>query len=211
MSESKYSYAVCGHWPFPVDMLRHDQAEAATLDDQETIDRLSAEYAPDRDAIRLVSIVNLVSDCRPSVNRWESFNWIMRDEDPLERKSRRAARVKTEIVPLFNYTTIVGKMKDGTEAFRCTWAEFCRDNADMISENPHDFARFTVELRDAGRHGAYFGLGDPDEYVLEEHKPHAPPPDEEVAWAWDRLIADGWTKPNGPTSAISEIIRRSRS
>lgn len=29
-----------------------------------------------------------------------------------------------------------------------------------------------------------------------------------VAWAWDRLVADGWTPPHAPTSAISEIMAR---
>lgn len=35
--------------------------------------------------------------------------------------------------------------------------------------------------------------------------------DAAVAWAWDRLVADGWRPPSAPTSAISEIFARANS
>ena len=72
-------YAVKGSWPFPADMLRHDGSVAASPEDQAKIDRLSAEFAPDRDAIRLAQTVNLVmTDAgrrRPNTARWRSFGW----------------------------------------------------------------------------------------------------------------------------------------
>lgn len=32
--------------------------------------------------------------------------------------------------------------------------------------------------------------------------------DGDVAWAWNRLVADGWAPPRAPTGAVSEIIER---
>lgn len=70
----EFRYTVKGHWPFPLDMLRHDQSAAASTDDQAMIDRLSADHAPDRAAFKDVEI-NLVGSWKPNTARWESFGW----------------------------------------------------------------------------------------------------------------------------------------
>lgn len=69
-----HTYTVVGCWPFPLDMLRHDQSEAATPADQVMIDRLSGDHAPDADAFHNVSIT-LTGPNKPNTARWESFTW----------------------------------------------------------------------------------------------------------------------------------------
>jgi len=68
------TYVVRGHWPFPTDMLRKDQSRAATDGDQAIIDRLSGQFAPDRDAFEKVEI-RLIGPNKPNTARWESFKW----------------------------------------------------------------------------------------------------------------------------------------
>ncbi|WP_303758405.1 hypothetical protein [Sphingobium yanoikuyae] len=67
-------YVVRGHWPFPLDMLRHDCSVPASADDRSAIDNLSQEYAPDRAAFSDVDI-RLVGPQKPNTGRWESFGW----------------------------------------------------------------------------------------------------------------------------------------
>lgn len=69
-----FSYTVKGHWPFPLDMLRHDQSAAASPEEQKKIDRYSTEHATDEHAFEAVEI-SLVGPCRPNTARWESFGW----------------------------------------------------------------------------------------------------------------------------------------
>lgn len=71
---AEHSYIVRGHWPFPLDMLRHDESRPASADDQAAIDSLSAEHATDRDAFKDIEI-RLVGPCKPNTARWESFGW----------------------------------------------------------------------------------------------------------------------------------------
>lgn len=74
MAPKQIHYTVKGHWPFPADMLRHDQSRAATAEDQSMIDRLSGDHAPDRSVFVDVEI-NLVGPNKPNTARWESFGW----------------------------------------------------------------------------------------------------------------------------------------
>lgn len=68
------TYTVRGHWPFPLDMLRHDQSRAAADADQALIDKMSAEFTEDDSYFADVEI-NLTSFSKPNTARWESFGW----------------------------------------------------------------------------------------------------------------------------------------
>lgn len=68
------TYTVRGSWPFPLDMLRFDDARAASDEDQAFIDRLSQDHATDREDFRPVNI-RLVAPRKPGTDRWESFGW----------------------------------------------------------------------------------------------------------------------------------------
>lgn len=68
----EHRYVVRGHWPFPLDMLRHDGSRPASDADRTMVERLSGEYAPDRDAFVDVEI-KLVGPSRPNSARWESW------------------------------------------------------------------------------------------------------------------------------------------
>lgn len=70
----QFSYTVYGHWPFPLDMLRHDGSRAASQADQDLIDRLSTEHATDHDVFTPCEI-NLIALWKPNTARWESFGW----------------------------------------------------------------------------------------------------------------------------------------
>lgn len=72
--QTEQSYTVKGCWPFPLDMLRHDGSRAATGEDQEIINRLTSDFAPDRLVFKEVEI-NLVGPRKPNTARWESFSW----------------------------------------------------------------------------------------------------------------------------------------
>ncbi len=76
----EFTYTVRGHWPFPIDMLRHDGSHAATEADQAMIDRLSSDHAPDRAAFEDVEI-NLVGPFKQNTARWESFSWSVPSDD----------------------------------------------------------------------------------------------------------------------------------
>ncbi len=84
-------YTVEGLWPFPLDMLRHDQAQAATDDDQALIDRLSDDTSNDgfglRDKVRVKLVMESGEPSRrspagrilPNDARWRSFGWTVID------------------------------------------------------------------------------------------------------------------------------------
>lgn len=76
--ERTFEFQVKGRWPFPLDMLRYDQAEAATSKDQELIDKLSS--SPDDINLREVFTITLkapykLQHCIPTDARWRSFLW----------------------------------------------------------------------------------------------------------------------------------------
>lgn len=71
--ERVYEYHVTGFWPFPLDMLRRDQARGATPGDQEKIEWLSKDEKPEG-IIGQVTI-QLHGACQPTRKRWQSFGW----------------------------------------------------------------------------------------------------------------------------------------
>ncbi len=92
-------YVVRGHWPFPLDMLRHDGSAAASLKDQGMIDRLAGESAPDRAAFKNVEI-SLAGPNKPNTARWESFGWAVPNdrEHAILKEHREAARKEEALV-----------------------------------------------------------------------------------------------------------------
>jgi hypothetical protein len=72
--EDIHTYTVKGHWPFPTDMIRYDQATPLGEADLAAITRLSTEHATDKAAFDDVEIT-LVSRSLPNTKRWESFGW----------------------------------------------------------------------------------------------------------------------------------------
>lgn len=93
----QFTYTVRGSWPFPVDMLRHDIARAATDADQAIIDRLSADHAEGREDFRPVDI-HLVAESKPNTARWESFGWSVPTD--AEHAFFKAAREKAARWPM---------------------------------------------------------------------------------------------------------------
>lgn len=78
MTEQTFRYTVQGRWPFPADMLRHDNSHAASLHDQETVVALSDELVCGLDGeVR----IRLTGDQLPNMARWESFGWKVVDGD----------------------------------------------------------------------------------------------------------------------------------
>jgi hypothetical protein len=73
------AYTVEGRWPFPTDMLRHDQSRAATPADEEKIAALSGDFSPDGEdglpKFRIDLVIDEPGRFRPNVERWESFAW----------------------------------------------------------------------------------------------------------------------------------------
>lgn len=76
-------YTVRGKWPFPLDMLRYDQSEAATSKDQKLITSYSEMTLPSIEMFRKEGIVyiDLVGPNEPNARRWESFGWMVIDPD----------------------------------------------------------------------------------------------------------------------------------
>lgn len=73
------SYTVEGQWPFPTDMLRHDQARAASDEDKRKIEYLSGVHMPEgydlSQKIRIDLVIEDGGPFRPNTQRWESFDW----------------------------------------------------------------------------------------------------------------------------------------
>lgn len=87
----EFRYTVVGRWPFPLDMLRHDQSAAATPQDQELVDRLSADFLSSEVPDGRVSI-RLVGPSKPNTARWESFGWSV----PGDTEHQMAKRLRQE-------------------------------------------------------------------------------------------------------------------
>lgn len=85
-----FHYTVKGHWPFPLDMLRYDQSEPASVSEQAKINFYSTEHAFSKTSFEDVEI-NLVGPNRPNTARWESFGWtVPTDTDyALTKQARR--------------------------------------------------------------------------------------------------------------------------
>lgn len=81
MTKNTRSYTVEGRWPFPLDMLRHDDARGASQQDQDLITRLSGEFCPDDINFRQRYQVALQcpAGVRPNAARWASFQWKVLD------------------------------------------------------------------------------------------------------------------------------------
>lgn len=71
----QHIFQVKGGWPFPIDMLRYDDAHPLTESDKALIERLSTENAQSTEDIRNTHVVTLVSHHRPAEGRWSSFLW----------------------------------------------------------------------------------------------------------------------------------------
>ncbi|WP_327210130.1 hypothetical protein [Rhizobium leguminosarum] len=73
------SYTVEGRWPFPTDMLRHDQSRAASPADEEKIAALSGDFSPGGEdrlpKFRIDLVIDEPGHFRPNTERWESFDW----------------------------------------------------------------------------------------------------------------------------------------
>lgn len=68
---NKHAYTVCGHYPFPSDMLRYDEAKPLSSKDQAIIDYLAS--ASDENSG--LQEVHLICEGKPDVARWNSFGW----------------------------------------------------------------------------------------------------------------------------------------
>lgn len=68
---TKHAYTVCGHYPFPFDMMRYDGAKPLSSKDQSLIASLAA--ASDHDG--RVKEIHLICEGKPHVDRWNSFGW----------------------------------------------------------------------------------------------------------------------------------------
>lgn len=95
-AEEQFAYTVRGHWPFPLDMLRHDMSAAATPEDQAKIDLLSADHAADISAFEDIDI-NLVGHRRPNGARWESFGWQLPFDEEWQRIKRWKAKERERL------------------------------------------------------------------------------------------------------------------
>lgn len=81
------TYVVEGKWPFPLDMLRHDQSRPATAEDQRQIDIISGDATVGIDAVRCLRRIALIMEggdhingtqegrWAPNQKRWRSFGW----------------------------------------------------------------------------------------------------------------------------------------
>jgi hypothetical protein len=104
------AYSVEGIWPFPLDMLRHDQARAATPKDQDIINRMVGDVS-DHDLGMSKVKIDLVMEggeplpgrpkgrWRPNIERWESFGWKVSGdaEIDLHRAHRESMRIDNEL------------------------------------------------------------------------------------------------------------------
>ena len=97
------TYTVLGTWPFPVDMLRYDGSQPATPADKAAVDRLSGEFAPDQQALRVPVAVTLEMGAlgrrQPCTARWESFGWqVPADGDYRLSKALAAQEAQREVL-----------------------------------------------------------------------------------------------------------------
>lgn len=71
----EYTYQVTGTWPFPMDMLRYDEAVPATLADEVLVRLLSQENPDDVTLIKRRSVITLKGKKVPTRGRWKSLLW----------------------------------------------------------------------------------------------------------------------------------------
>lgn len=84
---------------FPMDMLRHDDAEPATPEDKALIDQIN-DYMGNKDALPKIVRVTLKTSSRfaPNVARWESFSArVVECSDPTIAVSRPPAAMKFDM------------------------------------------------------------------------------------------------------------------
>ena len=67
-------FTVEGSWPFPIDMLRHDEAHPATEEDSGKIIR-SMEPGAEKASIDLAKYHTIKNSPHVTEGRWESFGW----------------------------------------------------------------------------------------------------------------------------------------
>lgn len=102
------TYTVEGTWPFPLDMLRRDQARAATPADQVLIDRMSGETSDAgfgtgaKVAITLIMESGEPTVMRPNgrflphATRWESFGWTVVGDPDIDFERSMKAQERDE-------------------------------------------------------------------------------------------------------------------
>ena len=99
-----FHYTVVGRWPFPLDMLRHDQSVAESEADQALIDKLSGEYMPDD--LEGNQVINLVmpdpGSFRPNAARWQSFSWGGVPADLMSAEVQRAKKKHDRLSEVFD-------------------------------------------------------------------------------------------------------------
>ena len=80
--KKNFIYTVEGHWPFPVDMLRHDDSEAFSEGSQFLIDLYSDDHlnCSNREKVYITLIIKDCGNFRPNTARWESFGWKVPDD-----------------------------------------------------------------------------------------------------------------------------------
>jgi hypothetical protein len=96
-----------GRWPFPEDMLRHDQARPATEDDALMIKLLCGDAIPgDRESLVRVVRVTLVMESGdplpsrpqgrwlPNDKRWRSFGWSVVDVPEITAEREMEAQLQ---------------------------------------------------------------------------------------------------------------------
>lgn len=93
-AQNEVRYAVVGSWPFPLDMLRRDNAVPASVADEALVHALSQESAPER-GLEPVTINLVIRDAdrftRPCTERWVSFGWqVPGDEEYRAMQEHRA-------------------------------------------------------------------------------------------------------------------------
>jgi hypothetical protein len=92
----KVAYTVRGSWPFPIDMLRHDQSVAATPEDRAMIESMSQAHAGAREDFKDRDI-HLLGLNKPNTARWESFGWsVPGDQMHAYMKRERAAAARRD-------------------------------------------------------------------------------------------------------------------
>ena len=93
------TYTVTGRWPFPLDMLRYDEARPATELDRELIERASAEYLPSK-GLQVVWKITLVSERKRfflatnCAERWKSYGWRSSLDVTAEQHPKAPAQAK---------------------------------------------------------------------------------------------------------------------
>jgi hypothetical protein len=103
------NYTVEGKWPFPLDMLRHDQAHAATPEDQVLINRMSGEASDEEFGTRTRVRINLVMQAGhptrgrpegrwlPNDARWKSFGgWTVHGVREIDERRALDEAARTE-------------------------------------------------------------------------------------------------------------------